>query len=94
VFGEVGFPFKAKIRTILENNPAGLLWCGGYIYSGRKVLEHFRLIRNFLSSSNGCKLINHGYRFVKLRKYLCFGLFMQQRKFFSSIKTTAIPEQL
>jgi len=28
VFGEVGFPFKAKIRTILENNPAGFLWYG------------------------------------------------------------------
>ena len=38
VFGEVGFPFKAKIRTILENFPKGLLWCGGYIYFGRKVL--------------------------------------------------------
>ena len=38
VFGDDGFPFKAKIRTILENNPAGLLWCGGYIYFGRKVL--------------------------------------------------------
>ena len=33
-----GLTFKAKIRTILENNPAGLLWCGGYIYFGRKVL--------------------------------------------------------
>jgi hypothetical protein len=38
VFGDDGFPFKAKIRTIFENNPAGLLWCGGYIYFGRKVL--------------------------------------------------------
>jgi len=40
-FGEVGFPFKAKIRPILENNPAGLLWWGGYIYFGRKVLYDF-----------------------------------------------------
>ena len=39
VFGDDGFPFKAKIRTILENNPAGQLWCGGYIYFGRKVLN-------------------------------------------------------
>ena len=38
VFGDVGLTFKAKIRTILENNPADLLWCGGYIYFGRKVL--------------------------------------------------------
>ena len=38
VSGNDGFPFKANIRTILENNPAGLLWCSGYIYFGRKVL--------------------------------------------------------
>ena len=41
LYSKVGFPFKAKIRTILENNPAGLLWCGGYIYFGRKVLNDF-----------------------------------------------------
>ena len=44
VFGEVGFPFKAKIRTILENFPAGQLWCGGYIYFGRKVLNIYSLL--------------------------------------------------
>ena len=38
VFGDDGFPFKAQIRTILENNPAGILWWGVSIYFGRKVL--------------------------------------------------------
>jgi len=28
VFGDDGFPFKAKISTILVNNPAGILWYG------------------------------------------------------------------
>ena len=28
VFGDVGFPFKAKIRTILVNFPKGFLWYG------------------------------------------------------------------
>ena len=57
------------------------------------MVDHFCLIRNFLSSSNGCELINHGHRFVKLRKYLCFCYFMQQRKIFCSIKRIFSPKQ-
>ena len=41
LYSEVGFPFKPNIRTNLENNPAGLLWCGDYICFGRKVLNDF-----------------------------------------------------
>ena len=37
-----------------------------------QMVDHFRLIRKILPSSNGCKLIKNGYRFVKLRKYLYF----------------------
>ena len=40
-FGDDGFPFKAKIRTILENFPKWLFWSGSYIYFGRKVLNDF-----------------------------------------------------
>jgi hypothetical protein len=42
----------------------------------------------------GCESEKNGHRFVNLRKHLCFWLFMQQRKIFSSNKMTAIPEQL
>ena len=38
----------------------------------KKMFGHFRLNRKILSSSNGCKLAKNGYRFVILRKYLCF----------------------
>ena len=58
------------------------------------MVAHFCLIRNFLPSSNGCKLIENGHSFVNLRKYLCFCFFMQQRKFFCSIKRTFSPKQL
>ena len=34
LYSEVGFPFKAKIRTILVNFPKGFLWCGISICSG------------------------------------------------------------
>ena len=61
---------------------------------GKKMVDPIGLIRNFLSSSNGCELIKNGHRFVNLRKYLCFCLFMQQRILFCSIKTTAISKQL
>ena len=56
VFGDDGFPFKAKIRTILENNPAGLLWCGDYIYFGRKVLYdlvYYQQVMTFLENKKG-----------------------------------------
>ena len=36
------------------------------------MVDHLRLIRKILPNSNGCKLIENGYRFVNLRKYLCF----------------------
>ena len=55
-FGDDGFPFKAKIRTILENNPAGLLWCGGYIYFGRKVLYdlvYYQRVMTILENKKG-----------------------------------------
>ena len=51
------------------------------------------IVRKILSSSNGCKLAENGYRFVNSRKYLCFGLFMQQRKIFSSTERTYSPKQ-
>ena len=35
-------------------------------------IDHFCLIRNFLLSSNGCKLVKNAFCFAKLRKYLCF----------------------
>ena len=58
------------------------------------MVDHFCLNWKILSSSNGCELVKNGYRFAKLRKYLWFCLFMQQRKIFSLNKTTAIPKQL
>ena len=59
-----------------------------------KMVGHFRLNWKILPSSNGCKLIENGHRFVNLRKYLCFAHFLKQRKFFCSTKTTFIPKQL
>ena len=57
------------------------------------MVDQFCLIRKILPRSNGCELIENGYRFANLRKYLCFYLFMQLRKIFSLNKTTAIPKQ-
>ena len=48
--------FKAKIRTILENFPAGLLWWGGYICSGRKVLYdlvYYQQVMTILENKKG-----------------------------------------
>ena len=59
----------------------------------KKMVGHFRLIWKILPSSNGCRLTKNGYRFAKLRKYLCFCFFIQQRKIFSSIKRTFSPKQ-
>ena len=56
LYSEVGLTFKAKIRTILENNPAGLLWCGGYIYFGRKVLYdlvYYQQVMTILENKKG-----------------------------------------
>ena len=61
---------------------------------GKKMVDLVSLIRKILPSSNGCKLIKNGYRFVKLRKYLYFQHFWKQRKFFCLTKTTSIPKQL
>ena len=56
VFRDDGFPFKAKIRTILENFPEWLLWWGGYIYFGRKVLYdlvYYQQVMTFLENKKG-----------------------------------------
>ncbi|MBQ4330196.1 MAG: hypothetical protein IJC27_10790 [Lentisphaeria bacterium] len=39
MFEDDNLTFNAKIRTISVNNPAGILWWGISIYSGRKVLD-------------------------------------------------------
>ena len=77
-----------KIKT--QKNPVIKDW----ITENKKMVDHFCLNWKILPSSNGCKLINYAHRFVISRKYLCFCLFMQQRKIFCSNKTTAIPGQL
>jgi len=41
VFGDDGFPFKAKIRTILVNFPKGFLWYGISICFGMHDLTIF-----------------------------------------------------
>ena len=49
-------PFKPNIRTILENFPKSILWCGGYIYFGRKVLNDFvyyQRVMTFLENKKG-----------------------------------------
>ena len=49
-------PFKPNIRTILENFPKGLLWCGSYIYFGRKVLYdlvYYQRVMTFLENKKG-----------------------------------------
>ena len=57
------------------------------IFLQKKMVDHFYLIRKILPSSNGCKLMNYGHRFVNLRKYLCFYLeknfLLKQKDFFS-----------
>ena len=50
----------------------------------------FNCSENISQAQNGCKLVENGYRFAKLRKYLCFCLFMQQRKIFCSNHRTSI----
>ena len=70
-----------------------LTLCFFTLISMQKMVGRFSLIRNFLPNSNGCKLVKNAHCFVKLRKYLCFCLFMQQRKFFSSTERTFSPKQ-
>ena len=56
VFGDDGLTFKAKIRTILENFPKWLLWWGGYIYFGRKVLYdlvYYQRVMTILENKKG-----------------------------------------
>ena len=60
----------------------------------QKMVGRFRLIRNFLPNSNGCKLVKNAHCFANLRKHLCFCLFIQQRKFFYSTERTFSPKQL
>ena len=57
------------------------------------MVDLFRLIRNFLSSSNGCKLVENGHSFVISRKHLCFQRFLKQRKIFCSTERTFSPKQ-
>ena len=64
-----------------------------WIIENKKMVDQFRLIWKILPRSNGCRLVKNGYRFVKLRKYLCFCLFIQQRKIFSSTERTFSPKQ-
>ena len=49
VFGDDGFLFKAKIRTILVNNPAVILWWGISIYFGTKVLYYLVYYQRVMS---------------------------------------------
>ena len=56
VFRDDAFPFKAKSRTILVSFPKGLLWCGGYIYFGRKVLYdlvYYQQVMTILENKKG-----------------------------------------
>ena len=55
VFGDDGFPFKAKIRTILVNFPRGILWYGVSICFGTKVLNdyvYYQQVMTFLEIKN------------------------------------------
>ena len=55
-------------KSAIQKNPA----IKGWITEDKKMVGHFRLIRKILPSSNGCKLVKNGHRFVISRKYLCF----------------------
>ena len=54
----------------------------------------FNCSENVSQTEKGCKLVKNAHCFVKLRKYLCFCLFMQQRKIFYSTERTFSPKQL
>ena len=82
-YGSLG---KIKI----QKNPAIKDW----IAENKKMVGHFRLIQNFLSSSNGCELTENAQCFNNSRKYLCFQRFLKQRKIFSSIKRTFSTKQM
>jgi hypothetical protein len=87
-------PLQGRIQTSEDVKKKTSFWLSPHEVKPDGFVDHFRLIRNFLSSSNGCELVKNAHSFVKLRKHLCFCLFIQQRKIFSSNKTTAIPKQL
>ena len=74
----------------IQKNPAIKDW----IVENKKMVGLVGLIRKILLSSNGCELIENAQRFDNSRKYLCFGLFMQQRKIFCSSKRTFAPKQM
>ena len=82
------FQFRTVFETFAELLLAHIISSGN-----KKMVDNFRVIRKILPSSNGCRLVKNGYLFVNLRKYLCFCLFMQQRKFFSSTERTFSPKQ-
>ena len=58
------------------------------------MVDHFRVIWKILSSSNGCELIENGYRFDNSRIYLCFHRFWKQRILFCSTERTSFPKKL
>ena len=53
----------------------------------------FNCSENISQAQNVCKLAKNGYRFAKLRKYLCFQNFWKQRKIFYSTKRIFSPKQ-
>ena len=65
-----------KIKT--QKNPA----IKGWITEDKKMVDHFYLIRKILPSSNVCKLVKNGHRFVISRKHLCFQHFLKTEKNF------------
>ena len=60
---------EVVLRTVKRSLAASLtIFC-------KKMVDLVSLIRKILSSSNGCELIENGYRFDNSRKYLCFHRF-------------------
>ena len=68
--------FIGKIK--IQKNPAIKDW----IVENKKMVGHFRLIQNFLSSSNGYELTENAQCFNNSRKYLCFQRFFETEKNF------------
>ena len=86
--------WEAKVNKEIKNGISAGPKVVSKIPYTLQMVDHFCLNWKILPSSNDCKLIYHGHRFVKLRKYLCFCLFMQQRKIFCSTERIFSPEQL
>ena len=80
---------QVRCKIKIQKNPAIKDWISEK-KNGRGCLN---CSENISQAQNGCKLIKNGYRFVISRKYLCFCLFMQQRKIFCSSKRPFSPKQ-